>query len=61
MPYKFKYVYLLTSQGIAERVFLTSHFLQRKMQAYETLKAKIDQLRAEVEDNGNPPLSKASR
>ena len=61
MPYKFKYVYLITPQGIAERVFLTTSFLQRKMQAYEALKAKIEQLRAEVEDNGNPPLSKASR
>ena len=56
---KFKYVYLLTPQGIAERVFLTTRFLLRKMQAYEALKAKIEQLRAEVEDNGNPHLSKA--
>ena len=61
LPYKFKYVYLLTPQGIAERVFLTTRFLLRKMQAYEALKAKIEQLRAEVEDNGNPPLSQASR
>ena len=58
---KFKYVYLLTPQGIAERVILTSRFLQRKMDEYEALKADIEQFRAEVEDNGNPPLSEASR
>ena len=58
---KFKYVYLLTPQGIAERVMLTSRFLQRKMEEYEALKAEIERLRAEVEDNSNPPLSKASR
>jgi len=58
---KFKYVYLLTPQGIAERVMLTSHFLQRKMEEYEALKAEIERLRAEVEANGNPPLGKASR
>jgi EPS-associated MarR family transcriptional regulator len=58
---KFKYVYLLTPQGIAERVMLTSRFLQRKMEEYEALKAEIERLRAEVEANGNPPLGKASR
>jgi len=59
--FKFKYVCLLTPQGLAERMLLTSRFLRRKMQEYEALKAEIEQLRAEVEDNGNPPLSKASR
>ena len=41
---KFKYVYLLTPQGIAERVALTSRFLDRKMQEYEALKAEIESL-----------------
>ena len=58
---KFKYVYLLTPQRIAERVMLTSRFLQQKMEEYEALKAEIKLLCAEVEDNGNPPLSKSSR
>jgi EPS-associated MarR family transcriptional regulator len=45
---KFKYVYLLTPQGIAEKVALTSRFLQRKMQEYEALKAEIEALKAQL-------------
>lgn len=44
---KFKYVYLLTPQGIAEKVALTSRFLKRKMEEYEALKAEIEALKAE--------------
>lgn len=45
---KFKYVYLLTPQGIAEKVALTSRFLQRKLEEYEALKAEIDTLKTEA-------------
>jgi EPS-associated MarR family transcriptional regulator len=45
---KFKYVYLLTPKGIAEKVALTSQFLKRKMDEYETLKSEIELLKAEV-------------
>ena len=45
---KFKYVYLLTPQGIAEKVSLTSRFLKRKMEEYDALKVEIDALKAEV-------------
>ncbi len=45
---KFKYVYLLTPQGIAEKVVMTSRFLTRKMEEYEILKVEIEALRAEV-------------
>lgn len=44
---KFKYVYLLTPQGIAEKVALTSRFLKRKMEEYEALKMEIDALKIE--------------
>ena len=54
---KFKYVYLLTPQGIAEKVALTSRFLQRKMQEYEALKAEIDALKAEVGKGSTQELS----
>lgn len=48
---KFKYVYLLTPQGIAEKIALTSSFLKRKMEEYDALKAEIEALKAEVGEN----------
>ena len=56
---KFKYVYLLTPQGIAERVMLTSHFLQRKMEEYEALKVEIEALQAEADHQGASGAQKA--
>ena len=44
---KFGYVYILTSRGIAEKASLTSHFLKRKMEEYEALKAEIEALSSE--------------
>ena len=45
---KFKYVYLLTPQGIAEKVSMTSRFLKRKMDEYVALKGEIEVLKAEL-------------
>jgi EPS-associated MarR family transcriptional regulator len=56
---KFKYVYLLTPRGIAEKVALTSHFLRRKVEEYETLKTEIEALRSEVERPGGKGTQKA--
>ncbi|MGV0961467.1 MAG: MarR family EPS-associated transcriptional regulator [Limnohabitans sp.] len=47
--HKFKYAYLLTPAGIAEKAALTGRFLKRKMAEYEALKAEIDALRNEQE------------
>ncbi len=57
---KFKYVYLLTPQGIAERVALTSRFLDRKMQEFEALKAEIESLHQDVQLAGKQDSLKAS-
>lgn len=46
--HKFKYAYILTISGIAEKVSITGRFLKRKLQEYEALKAEIDALKAEV-------------
>ena len=46
---KFKYVYLLTPMGIAEKVALTTRFLRRKMEEYEALKLEIEALKSEVD------------
>lgn len=47
---KFKYVYLLTPQGIAEKMALTSRFLKRKVDEYEALKLEIEVLKAEIKE-----------
>lgn len=57
---KFKYVYLLTPQGIAEKVALTSRFLERKMQEYEILKAEIESLHQAVKLTDKKDTLKAS-
>ena len=46
---KFKYVYLLTPMGIAEKVALTSRFLRRKLEEYEALKLEIEALKSEAD------------
>ena len=66
---KFKYVYLLTPQGIAEKVALTSRFLKRKMEEYEALRAEIEALKSELPEVtlddtsvlGNTPLNPRSQ
>jgi EPS-associated MarR family transcriptional regulator len=45
---KLAYAYLLTPSGIAEKATLTSHFLSRKMDEYEALRAEIEVLKSEV-------------
>jgi EPS-associated MarR family transcriptional regulator len=56
---KFKYVYLLTPQGIAEKVALTGHFLKRKMEEYEALKVEIEVLKLEAGGAGKGGARKA--
>jgi EPS-associated MarR family transcriptional regulator len=58
---KFKYVYLLTPKGIAEKAALTSQFLKRKMGEYEALRVEIEVLKAEVGEDEANGLGKACR
>jgi len=58
---KFKYVYLLTPQGVAGKARLTSRFLKRKMDEYEALKVEIEALKSEVGDDEVHGLGKLSR
>jgi len=44
---KFGYVYVLTPQGIVEKVTMASRFLKRKQAEYEALRAEIDGLTEE--------------
>ena len=45
--------YLLTPQGIAEKVMLTSRFLKRKMEEYDALKVEIEVLEEEMDKVNN--------
>ena len=49
---KFKYIYLLTPQGMIEKMALTSCFLKHKMEEHNALKVGIEALRSEVSDDG---------
>jgi hypothetical protein len=42
---KFKYIYLLTPQDIAEKTVMTSRFLVRKIEEYGALKSEIEALK----------------
>lgn len=46
--HKFKYVYVLTPAGMAQKMAMTAHFLRRKMEEYEALKVEIEALKAEA-------------
>ena len=48
---KLNHSFPLTPQGIAEKVVLTSWFLNRKMEEYDVLKVEIEALKAEVGEN----------
>lgn len=45
---KLGYVYVLTPQGISQRVGLTKRYLARKLAEYERLKAQIETLEREL-------------
>jgi EPS-associated MarR family transcriptional regulator len=45
---KAAYAYILTPQGLEEKVNVTYEFLRRKVAEYDLLKQEIDQLTAEV-------------
>ena len=51
---KFGYIYVLTPQGIAEKLALTSRFLKRKLSEYDALRTEIDGLQAEVQTSAQP-------
>lgn len=54
-PKKLQYMHLLTPKGIAQKLQLTAHFLQRKEREFEELRSEIARLRVELgEDNPGP-------
>lgn len=47
--HKYKYMYVLTPAGLAQRVTLAGRFLRLKMAEFEALEAEIRQLKAEAD------------
>jgi EPS-associated MarR family transcriptional regulator len=45
---KLAYSYLLTPSGISEKAYLTTQFLKRKVEEYESLKHEIAALKLEI-------------
>ena len=50
---KKRYLYVLTPAGIDSRARLTKHFLTRKMDEYEALKAEIEDIRKDLEQHSS--------
>ncbi|HIH12375.1 TPA: MarR family EPS-associated transcriptional regulator [Candidatus Woesearchaeota archaeon] len=46
---KLAYMYILTPKGITQKVNLTYHFLNRKVNEYDALKNEIKELRKEID------------
>ena len=55
---KVAYFYVLTPQGVAEKVSLATAFLGRKLEEYEVLRQEIESLRGEV---GSDELGKGAK
>lgn len=47
-PNKLHYMHLLTPQGLAQKLTLTMHFLERKQEEYESLKEEIASLQNDL-------------
>lgn len=45
---KLGYAYLLTPEGLAEKIYLTKAFLKRKQEEYIEIQKEIDQLGADM-------------
>ena len=52
---KLSYAYILTTHGLAEKASLTARFLARKQKEYESLKAEIEAVSRELEQETLPP------
>ena len=51
---KWRYAYILTPSGIAEKAALTGRFLARKLREYDALKAEIEAIQNETQAANGP-------
>ena len=59
-PDKRHYAYLLTPTGVEAKAWATVQFLRRKRAEYETIRAEIEALQAELAQQGPPPVGEAN-
>ena len=57
---KLSYAYILTPSGLAEKASLTARFLERKQKEYESLKAEIEAVSKELEQETLPATDAAN-
>ena len=50
--HRWRYAYVLTPTGLAEKAALTGRFLKRKIAEYEALRAEIEALKSELPEEG---------
>lgn len=50
---KLSYAYILTPSGLEEKASVTLRYLKRKMLEYDTLKQAVEELKKEIQMNGN--------
>ena len=49
--HRWRYAYMLTPAGLAEKAALTGRFLKRKVAEYEALRAEIEALQSEADND----------
>jgi len=47
---KIGYVYLLTPQGISEKINMTKNFLKKRIEEYEQLQGEINRLKKDIDN-----------
>jgi EPS-associated MarR family transcriptional regulator len=58
-PNKLGYAYLLTPKGIEEKARIAVRFLRHKRHEFDVLKAEIDRLQLEVENNAAESVARS--
>ena len=58
---KASYLYVLTSQGVAEKASLATAFLGRKLEEYEVLRQEIEALKGEVGSGDSADSGKGAK
>ena len=58
--HKAGYLYILTPQGIDEKINVTSSFLRRKLDEYDLLTKEIERLTREVSELGSAPADESA-